>query len=224
MRNGVPEVHETAGTTMDRFSLITVLKYLVGILLAQGAAVVMAIAAYEARLMEHWGVLALFALLVGGFAALWFAAIANGTRHHALARVREDFAREREQIRVRSEQDKSKLVAQTHRDTIKTIRRVQAGASFKLGAGFAALVGLGGVMLLAQFVTVGLLTLSVAGGGLLGYAVRVRQEYLGRKRATAELADERTVRRSGPPAFIEGRTVPVPLDELVEKHLPTARI
>ncbi|MGH8589465.1 MAG: hypothetical protein ACREXX_09075, partial [Gammaproteobacteria bacterium] len=84
---------------MERFSLITVLKYLAGILLAQAAAVVMAIAALQTRLLEHWGVFAVFALLIGIFAALWFAAIANGTRYHAVARVKDDFAREREKIR-----------------------------------------------------------------------------------------------------------------------------
>ena len=201
---------------MERFSLITVLKYLAGILLAQAAAVVMAIAAFEARLVEHWGVFAVFALLIGIFAALWFAAIANGTRHHAVARVKDDFAREREKIRVQSEKDKSKLIAQTHRETLKTIRRMQAGASFKVGLGFAALLGLGGIMLLSQFVTVGLLTLSTAGGALLGYVVRARREYPGSQQATGG----RIFRRSGRSEIIEGPALPLTLDGLVEKHRP----
>ena len=204
---------------MERFSLITVLKYLAGILLAQAAAVVMAIAAFQARLSEHWGVFAVFALLIGVFAALWFAAIANGTRHHAVARVKDDFAREREKIRVQSEKDKSKLIAQTHRETIKTIRRMQAGASFKVGLGFAALLGLGGIMLLSQFVTVGLLTLSTAGGALLGYVVRARQEHSGPQQATGG----RMFRRSGRSGIIEDQALPLTLDGLVEKHTPTAR-
>jgi membrane protein implicated in regulation of membrane protease activity len=78
---------------VERFSLITVLKYLGGILLAQAAAVVMAIAAFQTGLLEHWGAFAVFALLIGIFAALWFAAIASGTRHHAVARGKDDFAR-----------------------------------------------------------------------------------------------------------------------------------
>ncbi|MGH8525222.1 MAG: hypothetical protein ACREXY_13750 [Gammaproteobacteria bacterium] len=199
---------------MERFSLITVLKYLGGILLAQAAAVVMAIAAFEARLLEHWGVFAVFALLIGIFAALWFAAIANGTRHHAVARVKDDFAREREKIRVQSEKDKSKLIAQTHRETLKTIRRMQAGASFKVGLGFAALLGLGGIMLLSQFVTVGLLTLSTAGGALLGYVVRARQDQLERKRARGE----RMFHRSEGSGTIQRQALPLTLDGLVEKH------
>ena len=199
---------------MERFSLITVLKYLAGILLAQAAAVVMAIAAFQTGLLEHWGAFAVFALLIGLFAALWFAAIAKGTRHHAVARVKDDFAREREKIRVQSEKDKSKLIAQTHRETIKTIRRMQAGASFKVGLGFAALLGLGGIMLLSQFVTVGLLTLSTAGGALLGYVVRARQEYPGRQQVTGG----RMFRRSGRSEIIEGPALPLTLDGLVEKH------
>ncbi|MGH8489261.1 MAG: hypothetical protein ACREXS_10485 [Gammaproteobacteria bacterium] len=199
---------------MERFSLITVLKYLAGILLAQAAAVVMAIAAFEARLMEHWGVFVVFALLIGVFAALWFAAIANGTRHHAVARVKDDFAREREKIRVQSEKDKSKLITETHRETLKTIRRMQAGASFKVGLGFAALLGLGGIMLLSQFVTVGLLTLSTAGGALLGYVVRARQVYPGSQQVTGG----RMFRRSGRSEIIEGPALPLTLEGRVQKH------
>jgi hypothetical protein len=40
-------------------------------------------------------------------------------------------------------------------------------------------VGLGTVMLFSQFMTIGLLTLSTAGGAALGYGVRARQERLG---------------------------------------------
>ncbi len=203
---------------MERFSLITVLKYLVGILLAQAAAVVMAIALLQTRSVEHWGVFAVFATLIGIFAALWFAAIATGTRHHAVARMKDDFAREREKIRVQSEKDKSKLIAQTHRETLKTIRRVQAGASFKVGLAFAALLGLGGILLVTQFVTVGLLTLSAAGGALLGYVVRARQEYPGRQQATGE----RMFPRSGRSGIIEDQALPLTLEGPVEKHTPTA--
>jgi len=203
--------------TVERFSLITVLKYLAGILLAQAAAVVMAIAAFQTGLLEHWGAFAVFALLIGLFAALWFAAIAKGTRHHAVARVKDDFAREREKIRVQSEKDKSKLITQTHRETLKTIRRVQAGASFKVGLAFAALLGLGGILLVTQFVTVGLLTLSTAGGALLGYVVRTRQEYPRRQRATGE----RMFRRSGRSGVIEDQALPLTLDGHVEKEEET---
>lgn len=210
--------YTTGSVTVERFSLITVLKYLAGILLAQAAAVVMAIAAFQGQPVEHWGVFAVFALLIGIFAALWFAAIANGTRHHAVARVKDDFAREREKIRVQSEKDKSKVIAQTHRETLKTIRRVQAGASFKIGLGFAALLGLGGIMLLSQFMTFGLLTLSTAGGGLLGYAVRARQEHLERKRATSELTGERMFHKSGRSEIIGRQALPLTLDGSVEKH------
>jgi hypothetical protein len=163
-----------------RFSLPSVLKYLAGILLAQAAAVVLALAALRTGLVEHWGLYALLALMIGLFAALWFAAIAKGMRHHAIARAQEDFSRERDKIRVQTERDKTKLIADTHRETIKTIRRVQAGASFRLGLGLACLLGLAGALLMMQLVTVGLLVLSAAGGALLGYVIRARQEVPGR--------------------------------------------
>jgi hypothetical protein len=53
---------------------------------------------------------------------------------------------------------------------------VQAKASRKVVAVFVGLGSLGAVMILTQFVTLGLLTILLASGALLGYFVRNRQD------------------------------------------------
>lgn len=120
--------------------------------------------------------------MTGFIASLWFASIASQTRKDAIAHVREGFFREREKIRVRAEKDKTKEIKRSHQQIIKETSRVRSKANFKTGAAFMGLMGIGAVMLFTQFVTVGLLTLSTAGGALVGYGVRVRQNYLSNKR------------------------------------------
>ena len=68
----------------------------------------------------------------------------------------------------------------THRQLNKEKRRAQMRSDVRTGVMVVGgVVGLGTVMLFSQFMTIGLLTLSTAGGAALGYGVRARQERLG---------------------------------------------
>jgi hypothetical protein len=167
---------------MDRFSFSSVFKFLVGILLAQIITVVLVLAGVRMGQEETWILFSLLALVTGLLAALWFASIASQVRKDAIARVREDFFRQREKIRIRAEREKTKVIKRSHQQIIKETSRVRSKANFKTSAAFLGVMGLGAIMLFTQFVTVGLLTLSTAGGALVGYAVRVRQNYLSNKR------------------------------------------
>jgi hypothetical protein len=166
---------------MSRFNILSLVKFLLGIVLAQGATVTLYIAAERTRVEQNWVIFALLALMVSFFAALWFTAIADRVKKDAVARAKEDFLRQREKIRVRAEQEKSKVIKQSHQQIMKQTGRAQARASFKVGAALVGLLGFGAIMFFTQFVTVGLLTLSTAGGALVGYGVRTRQDYLSRK-------------------------------------------
>ena len=73
---------------------------------------------------------------------------------------------------------------QTQRQLLKDRDRTQAKANFKVGASVAGVIGVGAVMLFTQFLTLGLLTLSTAGGAIAGYAWRARKE-LARQDPTA---------------------------------------
>ena len=172
---------------MNRFSFLNVIKFLLGILITQCATVMLVVAAYETRLEDTWIFFVLLALTISFLAALWFASIASHSRKDAVARTKQSFSREREKIRVQAEKEKHKIIKQSHQQISKEKSRMQTKASLKAKAAFAGLVGLGAVMLFTQFVTVGLLTLSTAGGALAGYLARVRQDYLSQKRNKAQL-------------------------------------
>jgi hypothetical protein len=61
-------------------------------------------------------------------------------------------------------------------------------------------------MLLTQFVTLGLLTLTTAGGAVLGYGLRARQEKLiGGLRLSAEDRNLKVIAPTEAPLAIEGR-------------------
>ncbi len=166
---------------MSRFNILSIFKFLLGIILAQSATVMLYIAAVRTSAEQDWVIFALLALMVSFLAALWFTSIADHVKKDAVARAKADYLREREKIRVRAEKEKNKVIKQSHQQIIKQTGRVQAKASFKVGAALVGLLGFGALMLFTQFVTVGLLTLSTAGGALVGYGVRARQDYLTRK-------------------------------------------
>ncbi|QLQ31195.1 MAG: hypothetical protein HZT40_05790 [Candidatus Thiothrix singaporensis] len=90
--------------------------------------------------------------------------------------MQENHARERENLRVNAERAKTRLVKQAHKDTIQEVRRTSTQANIKVGMAFAGVAVLGGMLLLTQFLTLGLLTLATAGGAVGGYILRIRQE------------------------------------------------
>ena len=161
---------------MFRSNLSLLFKFLVGILLIQSTAALLVYAALKSDHIEVWLLLGALAVVISFFAAFWFASIAGHFRKDALARVRESFSREREQIRVKAEREKTKVIKQSHQEIAKERSRAQNKANFKVGASVATAVGLGALMVLTQFVTIGLLTLTTAGGALGGYLFRARQD------------------------------------------------
>ncbi len=161
---------------MFRSNLSLLFKFLVGILLIQGTAALLVYAALKSDHIEVWLLLGALAVVISFLAAFWFASAAGHFRKDALARVRENFSREREQIRVKAEREKTKVIKQSHQEIAKERSRAQNKANFKVGASVATAVGLGALMLLTQFVTIGLLTLTTAGGALGGYLFRARQD------------------------------------------------
>jgi hypothetical protein len=81
------------------------------------------------------------------------------------------------------------VAADRHRTVSRVSERFRGsmGANLKTGVVVGGAVGLGVAMMLAQFVTLGLLTLTTAGGAALGYTARVRQEkHLAAKRLAEE--------------------------------------
>ncbi|MBS1213447.1 MAG: uncharacterized protein H6R26_2064, partial [Proteobacteria bacterium] len=91
---------------------------------------------------------------------------------------KDDFAREREQILVSAEADKRSMLQESHEQIVRETNRAHARANLKLGAALAGLLGIGGLLLAIEFVSIGLMTLTAAGGMLAGYVMRARQDAL----------------------------------------------
>lgn len=161
------------------FSLTSFLKYLTGILIVQGVTVLLVVTAFKTDLEKTGLLFALLNLAIGALTAFWFTSVAEGTRKQSLSKAKESFAREREKIRVRAEQQKTKEVRNSQRQIHREKSRAQKGSNIKTGLMLGGAAGVGVVMVLTQFVTLGLLTLTIAGGAALGYGLRARQDRLG---------------------------------------------
>ena len=164
---------------MLRFTVVSLVKFLIGIVLLQGVTVLLVVTALKTDLTQTWPLFGALGGTVGVLVALWFTSIADSARHQSVARAKELFSREREKIRVRAEQDKAKEVKSTQRTAARSQRVAGFAISPKTGIAIGGAVGVGVAMLLAQFITLGLLTLTTAGGVVLGYGARMRQERYG---------------------------------------------
>ena len=153
------------------------LKYLPGILIVQAATAALVFASLksdDSQLLMAIGALALTINLVTAF---WFASIAGHARKDAIARVRDEYARERESLRLDAEREKSQLMKESHEHITRQTNRAHARANFKVGAAFAGIMGAGVLMIFTQFLSLGLLTLATGGGALAGYLARLKQDY-----------------------------------------------
>ena len=152
------------------------LKFIPGILLLQLITIALMLIAPED--LANWGWLRLAApiLIAGLLSAFWFGSIAANQRKDEINKLKEDHARERESIRVNAERSKTRLVKQTQQKAMQEVRRSSRQSNIRVGLAFAAAAGLGSLLLLTQFVSVGLLVLTAAGGGLGGYLLRIRQD------------------------------------------------
>ena len=151
-------------------------KFIPGILLLQ--VITIALVLIAPADLEHWGWLRLAVpvLIAGLLTALWFGSIAANQRKEEISRLKEGHAKEREKIRVNAERAKTRQVKQAHRKTLHEARRSSTRANFKTGLAFAGAIGVGGLLILTQFMSFGVLILTTAGGALGGYLLRIRQE------------------------------------------------
>ena len=153
------------------------LRFLPGILLLQLATLGICLFVPQPIEGKAWIAVLLPIALLGIFVALWFASVAKNTTQEAVNKAKLAFAKERENIQVKAEKAKSKLIDKTHKQIASESRRTQRGANLKVGAAFAATVGAGILMLVIEMLTFGLMTLTTAGGALGGYLVRAKKAH-----------------------------------------------
>jgi hypothetical protein len=115
------------------------------------------------------GLLEILFCVLAGF---WFLSMARHRHRDELDSVKEQHAREREELRVHAERQKARVVNKSQKQLLKETKRAHAAANFKVTMSFAGALAFGAIMLYSQFVTFGLLILTSAGGGLAGYLAR----------------------------------------------------
>ena len=152
------------------------LKFIPGILLLQ--AITVALMLIAPADLGNWGWLRLAVpILIAGFlTAFWFGSIAARRQRDEISQLKEQHAEERESIRVNAERAKTKLVKQAQRKTLHEVRRSTLRSNVKTWLAFAGAAGLGGLLILTQFMSLGLLILTTVGGAFGGYLFRIRQE------------------------------------------------
>ena len=132
-----------------------------------------------------------FALIVGILAAFWFVSIARDIHNLAQSQMQEEHTREREKILVNAEREKASIASESYRQIEKATNKAHAKANLKVGIACAAAMGVGGLMIFSQLVTVGMMVLISSGSGLAGYLARARQERLSRNK---QLLDENEIK------------------------------
>jgi fatty acid desaturase len=152
------------------------LKFIPGILILQAVTIALVLIGPADPANWGWLRLAIPILIAGILTTFWFGSIAARQRKDEISRLREDLAKERETIRVNAERAKTKMVKQTQRKTLQEVRRSSRRANVKIGLAFAGAAGLGGLLVMTQFMSLGLLTLAFVGGATGGYILRIRQE------------------------------------------------
>lgn len=162
--------------------LSSLFRFLIGTLVLQGATALVTYTALQTDVAMTWPLFVALGATSGVLVTLWFESIAGHISEKALSRAQQRHSKEREKIRLEAERQKAKLSVK-HTKTKGT-----AGVKLRTGLAVGGMAGVGVAMMLAQFVTLGLLTVSTAGGAALGYSVRVRQER--RLRARMEEAEQ----------------------------------
>jgi len=152
------------------------LKFIPGTLLLQVITIALVLITPADLEKWDWLRLAIPVLIAGFLTAFWFGSIAAHHRKDEISQLKEYHAKERETIRVNAERAKTKLVKQAQRKTLQEVRRSSRRANIKIGLAFAGATGLGVLLILTQFMSWGLLTLTTVGGALGGYLLRIRQE------------------------------------------------
>jgi len=151
------------------------IKFFFGIFLVQIATLLLLLP-YLANLEEiEYVRLGIPMVLIALVVSLWFRTLAEYTRKDGEEKVKEKYLKERETLKVNAERAKTKVVKQAQKDITREAKVTHAKANFKVGVAVAGVIGVGGLFLIAQMFSVGLILLSAGGGAMGGYYLRNKQ-------------------------------------------------
>jgi hypothetical protein len=158
------------------FRIPLALKYFVGLVLIQAVTALLLYAWWRTGSTDAAVTFAALGLASALFAALWLASLARGHSHEALIRAEGHLARERERHKRLAAEERAKAVENTRRQVHRESQREKSRSNVKLYTAFAGIAGLGTLLLLTQFLSLGVLLISSSGGVVAGYLLRIRQE------------------------------------------------
>lgn len=154
------------------------LRFFAGLMLAQLTIAVLVHLSPMTNVLEN-GLLILFVIfLLSTVITLWFNTVSRHQADRRIAVMKEKFASEKEKINVSAERAQKNLLKKTQKEIESERRKQSTRANLKIGGAVAVAAGFGVVMLMSQFFTLGLLTLTTAGGAVGGYLARTRREQL----------------------------------------------
>jgi len=147
-----------------------VLKFFIGILLVQSVTGLL-IYISPTSLDDTMSLLRLITPLffVALMVSFWFSSLSSNFQKDLEHKMKGEFAKEREELKVKAERAKTRIVKQAQKDIAKEATVTHAKANFKVGAAFAGVMGVGALFVFAQLITAGLLTMTAAGGAIGGY-------------------------------------------------------
>lgn len=154
------------------------LRFFFGLLLAQLVIAALVHFVPVANLLEKALLVGFVILLMATVITLWFNTVAKHMADKRIASLKEQFASEREKINVSAERAQKKLLKKTQKEIESERRKQSTRANLKIGGTIAVAAGFGVVMLMSQFFTLGLLSLTTAGGAIGGYLARSRKDQL----------------------------------------------
>ena len=151
-------------------------RFLIGIVVIQIATVALVMLAPDDLQGIAWLRVLIPLFVVAIFSAFWFASIATYKSKDELSSLQAKHAQEREKLQVNAERAKTRIMKKTQQQIAKEAKITHGKANFKVGATLAGAMGFGALMLLTEMLTLGIMTITTAGGALGGYLYRGNKE------------------------------------------------
>jgi Flp pilus assembly protein TadB len=156
------------------------LKYLFVIILVQASTAIFIVMSPENLGGWTWFRVLVPTAIIALVTAFWLQALIKNEQKSAIARLQAAHAKEREKIKVNAERAKTRLMKKNQEELVREVRKTQSSASFssslKAAGLFSGVAVMGGFLLLSNFMLMGALMLTTAGGAVGGYWLRLRQD------------------------------------------------
>ena len=145
------------------------IKFILGIILVQLSTAILVYLAPNELTTQSIAQISIPLLFIAMIVSFWFNSLSAHEKKDALYKAEGNFAKEKEKIKVKAEKDKIKTMKEAQKEIVHEATKTHAKANFKVGASFAGVLAIGGLFVLAQMVTAGLLVMTATGGAIGGY-------------------------------------------------------